>query len=506
MQVNMKMNVHVEKWMNLLSEQIIDACASKYGFDGEEAKKEMCVNVCREVKEKKLNKKEKKIRSEMPEIPFPFSGVIIEDRCEGVKPTYGLFSQCMNEKGANGRCKGCVKNDSIHNRVSQGENYKDAKGRSPIAYTKVMAKLKLSREDVMMEAGKFNVVINEDHFKVVEKQKKVKEVKESKGDKKRGRPKKNEKLMEVDSNEDLFAGLVAEAEAEAEVESVNAVCSSDNDSSGSDSESDSDEEDESSFDKKAVLEAEKVEKKASLEKEKSDKAAKKAALEAEKAEKAVKKALKEAEKAEKAEKKALKEASKAEKAEKKASKASKEEKKASKEEKAEKKASKEEKKASKEEKKASKAEKKASKEEKEASKENKMKTIIYKDVAYSVEKSTNKVFDMETKKEVGKWYEEILLVDFYVEKEEEEETSSESGSETGSDEEEEEEEAEAVPEKEVEKVRKLEYKGKTYLRSAISNVVYDMETEEKIGVWSEIRGEIDFSELEEELEDIEDDE
>jgi hypothetical protein len=119
-----------------------------------------------------------------------------------------------------------------------------------------------------------------------------------------------------------------------------------------------------------------------------------------------------------------------------------------------------------------------------------------------VEKSTNKVFDMETKKEVGKWYEEILLVDFYVEKEEEEETSSETGSESGSDEEEE----EAEPEKEVEKVRKLEYKGKTYLRSTLSNVVYDMETEEKIGVWSESRGEIDFSELEEELEDIEDDE
>ena len=492
MQVNMKMNVHVEKWMNLLSEQIIDACASKYGFDGEEAKKEMCVNVCREVKEKKLNKKEKKIRSEMPEIPFPFSGVIIEDRCEGVKPTYGLFSQCMNEKGANGRCKGCVKNDSIHNRVSQGENYKDAKGRSPIAYSKVMAKLKLSREDVMMEAGKFNVVVNEDHFKIVEKQKKVKEVKESKGDKKRGRPKKNDKLMEVDSNEDLFAGLVAEAEAE--VGSVNAVCSSDNDSSGSDSESDSDEENENAFDKKAILAAEKAEKKATLEKDKSDKAEKKAALEAEKAEKAVKKALKEAEKAEKAEKKALKEASKAEKAEKKASKASKEEKKASKEEKAEKKASKEEKKASKEE-------KKASKEEKEASKENKMKTIIYKDVAYSVEKSTNKVFDMETNKEVGKWYEEILLVDFHVEKEEEE-TSSESGSESGSDE----EEAEEEPKKEVEKVKKLEYKGKTYLRSVRSNVVYDIDTQEEIGVWSESRGEIDFSELEEELEDIEDDE
>jgi hypothetical protein len=478
----MKMNVHVEKWMNLLSEQIIDACASKYGFDGEEAKKEMCVNVCREVKEKKLNKKEKKIRSEMPEIPFPFSGVIIEDRCEGVKPTYGLFSQCMNERGANGRCKGCVKNDSIQNRVSQGENYKDAKGRSPIAYTKVMAKLKLSREDVMMEACKFNVVVNEDHFKVVEKQKKVKEVKESKGDKKRGRPKKNEKLMEVDSNEDLFAGLVAEAEADA-------VRSSENDdSSGSDSESDSDEEDESSFDKKAVLEAEKVEKKAALEAEKAEK---KALKEAEKAEK---KALKEAEKAEKAEKKALKEASKAEKAEKKASK---EEKKASKEEKAEKKASKEEKKASKAEKKASKEEKA----EKEASKENKMKTIIYKDVAYSVDKSTNKVFDMETNKEVGKWYEEILLVDFHMEKKEEEETSSVSGSD-----EEEEEEAEAVPEKEVEKVRKLEYKGKTYLRSIISNIVFDIESQDEIGVWSESRGEIDFSELEEELEDLEDDE
>ena len=51
----------------------------------------------------------------------------------------------------------------------------------------------------------------------------------------------------------------------------------------------------------------------------------------------------------------------------------------------------------------------------------------------------------------------------------------------------------------VVKVRRFEYKGKMYLRTN-ENVVYDVETEEEIGVFNEERGEIEYSELEEEEE------
>jgi hypothetical protein len=51
----------------------------------------------------------------------------------------------------------------------------------------------------------------------------------------------------------------------------------------------------------------------------------------------------------------------------------------------------------------------------------------------------------------------------------------------------------------VVKVRRFEYKGKMYLRTN-ENVVYDVETEDEIGVFNEERGEIEYSELEEEEE------
>lgn len=56
-------------------------------------------------------------------------------------------------------------------------------------------------------------------------------------------------------------------------------------------------------------------------------------------------------------------------------------------------------------------------------------------------------------------------------------------------------------EEEVVKVRRFEYKGKMYLRTK-ENVIYNVETEEEIGVFNEERGEIDYSELEEEEEDV----
>lgn len=56
-------------------------------------------------------------------------------------------------------------------------------------------------------------------------------------------------------------------------------------------------------------------------------------------------------------------------------------------------------------------------------------------------------------------------------------------------------------EDEVVKVKRFDYKGKMYLRTK-DNVIYDVETEEEIGVFNEVRGEIEYNELEEEEEEV----
>jgi chemotaxis protein histidine kinase CheA len=97
--------------------------------------------------------------------------------------------------------------------------YIDPKGRKPVSYTKVMKKYKITQEQAVEEAAKFNININEGHFIVPEggskrgrPASKVVE-KAAKGNK--GRPKKVKKVIEIDGDEeDLFAALVADANAD----------------------------------------------------------------------------------------------------------------------------------------------------------------------------------------------------------------------------------------------------------------------------------------------------
>jgi hypothetical protein len=97
--------------------------------------------------------------------------------------------------------------------------YVDPKGRKPVAYTKIMKKLKVSQEDVIAEARKFNMEVNEVHFveAIVDgkrgRPKTSKELKETKGAK--GRPKKEPKVVELnDEQDDLFAAMVADVQTE----------------------------------------------------------------------------------------------------------------------------------------------------------------------------------------------------------------------------------------------------------------------------------------------------
>jgi len=436
----------------------------------------------KKTKAKKEQAAPKAAAREMPSIPLPFTGAIREDCCLGVKQNHGLYTQCFSAPGESGLCKGCSKQASknasgepdcglIAKRVMQGSEYRDAKGRAPVHYTKVMKKQKLTEEQVQAEAAKFGIEIEASHFAIPEtkrgRPKKAttsdtdsdasSSAADASGEKKaRGRPKKAAKVVEVNATEDLFASLMQQAQsasprpsagggaALAQQEEMSDV------SSNSGSESDS----ESKVSKKKTKKS-----KEESEEELAEKAAKFLAKEAEKEKKAAAKAAeKEAEKVKKA---AEKEAEKVKKA-----------------------AEKEAEKAKKAAEKA--AEKEAEKAKKLAEKEAEKVKKTAKEEKPKKEKKASKKKAEEPVKPQAKAEEPVAD----LESESEEEDASEA-------------------EEPVVAVKKFEHEGVTYLKSS-DGVLYDAKTQSVVGKWNETTKSIDVydgeSESEEEESDDEDDE
>ena len=268
--------------------------AEKFKFDAEEAIQELGLSMmkCKLGSGSKKVRvcREKSVAKEKASFPLPFSGESDDSLCCALRQNQGLYTQCQSvRRDSSCRfCKGCLRQmqkvgsespeyGTIEERLAVGIfDYVDPKGRKPTPYTKIMKKYNKSKEDVLEEAGKFNIVVNEEHFKNPEPSKRGRRpnkenvVSENAG--KKGRPKKSSKVLEVEGDDDLFASLVAEANmSSTDVEEAD----------------------------KAAKEADKAAKK---EAEKAAKEAEKAAKEAEKA------AKKEAEKAAKEAEKAAKEA------------------------------------------------------------------------------------------------------------------------------------------------------------------------------------------------------
>ena len=431
----MQVSIKSESMMRMMCVGVVSALASKYGFDVNEALESLPIE-----REYKKEKEEKESA-----FPVPFKGVD-SSCCKSVRMNHGLYTQCQNK--AEELCKGCVKEVEKHGklvygrieeRAEAGESYSDSKGRKPIRYGLVLKKLKISREEAEAKALEVGVVLNDSDFEVPEKSSK----KNKNEDQKRGRPKKNSKLIVAESeNEDLFAGLVQNSLSEGSNEDVE------------------------EFDVEAIsaLNAEKEADKAA--KEAAKKAAKEAAKEAEKAakeaEKEAKKIALEAEKAAKkvaleADKEAKKVALEAEKAAKEAEKAAK--KKALEDEKAAKEAEKAAKKKALEEKKKALEEKAANKQSSDE-KKGKKKVESLANIISGGGGSGGSV-SVKSKEEV--------------------------------------EESDSEEEETQVSVKKFEFGGKTYLISK-TNVLYDMDSEE-VGVWNEAKQDIDFAELEEEEEE-----
>jgi hypothetical protein len=282
----------------------IRECGRHYSFDAEEALRVLGVmNMSCEIKKKE--KKEKCVVLKAS-FPLPFNGEYDEKKCHALRQNNGLYTQCqIAVKDGKSYCKSCEGQVEKNGHPDYGTieerlacdvfEYRDPKGKKPVAYTKIMKKYKLSEEQVLAEAEKMNIKINPKHFEEIAEEPKKgrpkaeKEPKE-KVEKAKGRPKKSKKVIEIEGeDEDLFASLIASANNEPEADTE------------ADTEAKKAQEKAEKEAKKALEKAEKEAKKA------LEKAEKEAKLAAEKAEKEAKKA---AEKAEKEAKKAEKEAKK----------------------------------------------------------------------------------------------------------------------------------------------------------------------------------------------------
>jgi hypothetical protein len=240
--VNNKMN---EYFGNLALEVAINAvrkCAEKYGFDAEEALQECGLDsidnhVVFNKTKKNVNKKEPgtalQLKLAKPKFPFPYNGEYKETCCQGLKYNRGLFTQCLFIKVAGEEyCKRCStqaeKNDNskpdcgcIQDRINADlMDFRDPKGRAPIPFVKVMRKLKISQQEILEEAGKFNIEIQSIHFVEPPAGKKGRKavVKEDEVEvpSKKGRPSKKKDVVVSTFTEenDLFATLTQKATAQ----------------------------------------------------------------------------------------------------------------------------------------------------------------------------------------------------------------------------------------------------------------------------------------------------
>jgi hypothetical protein len=430
----LSMNSEIMKGMcemigNIVS-KAVRHCGSVHNFDAEEMIRELNIMDMSlsdvELKPKVLKAKVLKEKVLKSKFPMPFCGELKEGLCHGLRQNHGLYTQCETDVKDETYCKKCGPSPEygkIEDRLAVGlMEFRDPKGKAPTHFTKVMKKLKISREEVEEEASKLNIIINDIHFEEEKIEKKEK-----------GRPKKPKRKIELaDDSTDLFAILVAKA--------------NEDDSSSDDEERLNDEKVaiaesivDSVLDKVSII-AENNEKKAEKE---AEKLAEKQKKDAEKlAEKQKKDAEKEAEKqaliqkkeAEKqaliqkkeAEKQALIQKKEAEKALKEAEKALKEAEKQKKDteksNKAVSKAPKSKKDTSDSEsdkKKSKPAEKKVSKEVEEEE-EDVVKRFEFEGIKYLKSKKTGIIYNMD-QEVIGKWNEKTNKIDFEEAGSEEEE-------------------------------------------------------------------------------------
>ena len=226
------------------SVSVVRALGSMYGFDSDEAIRELGLErvTVKESKSVKSPKPVKEVRN-VPTMVIPWTGRPFGgDFCHGLRLNHGLHTQCtMSMKGSGIYCKTCQnqsdKNGSgiptygnIEKRMeSDVMEYRDPKdGKQTVPFANVMERLGLTREGVETEACRFGMTIPEEHYVLRATAKRGRPPSKPSADsdgsdtaqKKRGRPKKEKKVIESNVGDDLIASLVAASQKVEEETSV----------------------------------------------------------------------------------------------------------------------------------------------------------------------------------------------------------------------------------------------------------------------------------------------
>tara|TARA_Y100000389_G_scaffold158072_1_gene159383 strand:+ start:97 stop:867 length:771 start_codon:yes stop_codon:yes gene_type:complete len=186
---------------NKVEEEIVRAICGMYEIDSEEALKKM---------EEKRGRK----------IPLPYCGKVNEKSCMGIRVNHSLYTQCKKKPCKETEfCKTCkLSNSDIRKR----DHY--IRDKAVANYGNVLKKLDISPEQAIREANSFGLTIPENQLKCVQRKRGRKSKKQliSVSDtddeehvkpKKRGRPKKNKTVINInnDYNNDLILSLLNKA-------------------------------------------------------------------------------------------------------------------------------------------------------------------------------------------------------------------------------------------------------------------------------------------------------
>ena len=216
-----------------IAREIVKRLSTKYDFNCDEAINFLEINI----PEREITKTET-LNPEKNNIPLPFSGNINPNCCHGIRFNYGLYTQCTNspclfstEYPVCQTCSKQVEKNSnnkpnygyIEERIEQGSKYRDPKGKAPLHYANVMEKMNITRHEAERAAKKVGQVIPEDEFTIKKitrgRPKKDTSAEDTasessfadvKTEKKRGRPKKNKDVVNIDSVDNMFKEMTTD--------------------------------------------------------------------------------------------------------------------------------------------------------------------------------------------------------------------------------------------------------------------------------------------------------
>ena len=101
----------MEDMMTGAVRECVTYLASEYSFDAEEALAKVSISCVTKKKATRAKKepKEKKPKFVKPAMPLPFCNVVMEGRCGGICLNNRLYTQCLKPAGENGLCAACNK-------------------------------------------------------------------------------------------------------------------------------------------------------------------------------------------------------------------------------------------------------------------------------------------------------------------------------------------------------------------------------------------------------------